>query len=50
MEESWVWSLKRLARWRDIGDDMRPDDEQRSRLLRLRSLDAEFAHQGDEFS
>ena len=23
---------------------MRPDDEQRSRLLRLRSIDAEFAH------
>ena len=33
-----------LARWRDISDEMRPGDEQRSRLLRLRSIDAEFAH------
>ena|SRR5216683_1562828 len=27
-----------------MSDGMRPDDEQRSRLLRLRSIDAEFAH------
>ena len=27
-----------------MNDEMRPDDEQRSRLLRLRSIDAEFAH------
>jgi hypothetical protein len=27
-----------------MNDEMRPDDEQRSRLLRLRSVDAEFAH------
>ena len=26
-----------------MNDEMRPDDEQRSRLLRLRSIDAEFA-------
>ena len=27
-----------------MNDEMRPDDEQRSRLLRLGSVDAEFAH------
>ena len=31
-------------RRRVMNDEMRPDDEQRSRLLRLRSVDAEFAH------
>jgi hypothetical protein len=44
MEECWAWSLRLLARQRDITDEMRPDDEQRSRLLWLRSIDAEFAH------
>ena len=31
-------------RRRVMNDEMRPDGEQRSRLLRLRSIDAEFAH------
>ena len=37
-------TLKPLARLCSGSDRMRPDDEQRSRLLRLRSIDAEFAH------
>ena len=28
----------------EMNDEMRPGDEQWSRLLRLRSVDAEFAH------
>jgi hypothetical protein len=32
-----------FRRRRVMNDEMRPDDEQRSRLLRLRSVDAEFA-------
>jgi hypothetical protein len=36
--------LKPFARLRAGSDRMRPADEQRSLLLRLRSIDAEFAH------
>jgi len=33
MEDCQAWSLKPLARQRDISDEMPPDDQQQSRAL-----------------
>jgi hypothetical protein len=37
-------------RRRVMNDEIRPDDEQRSRVLRLRSVDAQFVNWGYESS
>lgn len=42
MEKYQAWFQKPIGGGL-MNDEMRPDDRQRSRLLRLRSVDAEFA-------